>query len=133
MTKTDWFVKLEYGKYNFLISQDIIIEAGDANFDNNEEESFIGNFDVFFPDQVMSKTNNIRLKEFIIHIMQSRKMVISTSVIPSPVQLDLGKLKPLTGILKAAYFKKGLIAVYFENGKIYYLVSPENLFKGTGN
>ena len=96
MTKTDWFVKLEYGKYNFLISQDIIIEAGDANFDNKEEESFIGNFDVFFPDQVVSKTNNIRLKEFKIHIMQSRKMVISTSVIPSPVQLDLGKLKPLT-------------------------------------
>lgn len=133
MSKSDWFVKLEYGKYNFLISHDIIIEAGDTNIESNEEESFIGNFDVFFPNQVISKVNNIKLPEFKIHIRQSKKMIISTSVIPSPVQLELGKLKPLTGILKTALFKRGLIAVYFENEKIYYLVSPEDLFTGEGN
>lgn len=131
MSKTDWFVKLEYGKYNFLIPHDIIIEAG--NNEDNGEETSLGNFDGFFSNQVISKVNNIKLPEFKIHIRQSKKMIISTSVIPSPVQLELGKLKPLTGILKTALFKRGLIAVYFEKGKIYYLVSPEEMFMGEEN
>ncbi|MBQ0039278.1 MAG: hypothetical protein KBS64_02475 [Treponema sp.] len=120
----EWFICLTYDKINFLIPHNYCIES------NCEPDIFI-DFDTLVLNYF--NTSNTVKHPAALNIKCSKLAILTTSSIPTVVQVDLQSFFVPSGVLENGARSMGVMAMSFwkekSDGKLSIIVNPELLYE----
>jgi len=120
----EWFICLTYDKINFLIPHNYCIE-------NNRDPDIFIDFDTLVFNYF--NTSNAVKHPAALTIKCSKIAILTTSSIPTVIQVDLSSFHIPSGVLEKGAKSMGIIAMSFShdksNGNLTIIVNPELLHK----